>query len=170
MEQLSPQHNQFDSLLNQFNSGGLTRSEFLNTILESDQEDPRRGSSIDAVTLLARPEVEERFAGTLNEVEFHSIRSLSYFHKAQIRLSEGEGDVRDDLENAAADSKRAGVEDVDWLHYVNATIAYLENDLPTLRDLSNKIETNKALVENFIAGLEERGAPNYLEDYAKPRK
>jgi len=36
--------------------------------------------------------------------------------------------------------------------------------------LVDVVQLNKELVQNFVDGLEERGYPDYLVDYSKPRE
>lgn len=147
----------------------INPSYFLDSVLELDQSDSERKSSLQATEILSQPEVIEVFQDAEERTRFYSIRSLTFFHKAQIRLSKGETDVKDDLERALQDSEEVGPQDEDWANYVRATIAYLDNNLEALRDLAEKINLNKSLVQNFVKGLEERGHPDYLSDYGKER-
>lgn len=151
-------------------SGELSPDSFLDKVLELDQADPERKSSLVAADVLSQSEIVAMFDNSDERVKFYSIRSLTFFHKAQIRLSQGDEDVGDDFNKALADSIEVGPQDEDWANYIRATIAYLENDLSSLKELSKKINLNKSLVQNFVEGLEERGYPEYLTDYAKERE
>lgn len=78
--------------------------------------------------------------------------------------------MKDDLEATIEDSTH--IEDPheeDWINYVKATIAYLDNDQVAVESLLNKINSNHSLVKNFITGLEERGFPDYTTDYSRDR-
>jgi hypothetical protein len=157
----------FDKLKNDLCSGQITPEDFLDTVMELDQSDPRRISAIRAVEILSNPEVESFFINTDESENFYNTRSISYVHKAQIRLSEGDTNVEDDLQNALSDSVKTDLED--WSNYIKATIAYLANDLEALKALVDTIIDNNALVRNFITGLEDRGHPDYLADCSKSR-
>lgn len=161
---------ELEGLAKSFVSGGISPDVFLDQILKLDQSDPERKSSLMASEILSRPEIVEKFQGTEEQTKFHSIRSLTFFHKAQIRLSKGETEVRNDLEIALQDTEEVGPQDEDWSNYIRATIAYLDNDLDSLKELSEKMNLNKSLVQNFVSGLEERGHPDYMADYAKERE
>lgn len=157
----------FVSLENKLFSGQIKPKDFLDTIMELDQSDPSRISALGAVETLSKPEIENLFINTEDIENFYSTRSLSYFHKAQIRLSAGDANFEGDFQNALSDSIKSGDPDEDWTNYIKATLAYLANDLETLKLLVDNIQCNNALVRNFIKGLEDRGRPDYLADYFK---
>lgn len=160
---------ELDNLCEKLLTERIEPGEFLDSVLDLDQSDPERKSSLRAVEVLSKPEIVELFENSSEKIQFYSVRSLSYFHKAQVRISEGDTDVEDDLKMALNDSLEAGSEDIDWTNYVKATIAYLNNDLEELKKLEGDIKLNRSLVRNFIQGLEERGRPDYLTDYGKLR-
>ncbi len=162
--------NSLVSLSKTFIAGEISPDHFLDKVLELDQADPGRKSSLQAAEILSQTEIVEAFQGIEVRTKFYSIRSLTFFHKAQIRLSKGETDVKGDLEIALQDSEEVGLQDEDWSNYIRATIAYLDSDLDSLKELSEKMRLNKSLVQNFVKGLEERGHPDYMEDYAKERE
>ncbi|MDB5265277.1 MAG: hypothetical protein JWN64_848 [Parcubacteria group bacterium] len=162
--------NSLENLSKTFAAGGISPDNFLDKVLELDQADRERKSSLLAAEILSQPEIVEAFQETQDRTKFYSIRSLTFFHKAQIRLSKGEADVKDDFERALHDSLEVGPQNEDWANYIRATIAYLDGDLDSLRGLSEKIHLNKSLVQNFVKGLEERGHPDYLADYSKERE
>ena len=82
----------------------------------------------------------------------------------------GDEGYLEDFAAALADSQKEGERSEDWSNYIQATIAYLTNDLEELKKYAEKLVLNKGIIMNFIGGLEERGQSKYLEDYAKPRK
>lgn len=174
MEKPPAQHNGFkntlEDLAQALTSEEVSPDDFLDKVLELDQSDPERKSSLVASEILSRPEIVEMFEGIEECTKFYSIRSLTFFHKAQIRLSNGDMDVKGDLHNALNDSIKVGHQDEDWANYIRATIAYLDSDLDSLREFSRNLHLNRSLVQNFVNGLLERGHPNYLEDYAKERE
>lgn len=158
----------FDKLENDLFSGQMKPKDFLDTIMELDQSDPSRISALRAVEILSQPEIESLFINTDDSENFYNTRSIAYFHKAQIRLSEGDVNVEGDFQNALSDSIKTG-DLADWTNYIKATLAYLANDLETLKSLVDNVQANNALVRNFIKGLEDRGYPDYLADYAQSR-
>ena len=148
----------------------VTPDTFLEGIFQLDQSDPERKSSLDAVEVLSNPNILEVCTGPEDRKKFYNLRSLTYFHRAQIRISNGETNIEDDLQSALRDSEAIGAEDEDWQNYIHATIAYLRGDLEILKKFAELPNLNKALVHNFVVGLEERGHPDYLTDYAKERE
>lgn len=164
-DRLPSPEQELDGLESRLLSGQVSPDQFLDRVLALDQADPRRTSSLHASEILSRPEVVKKFQTPEQREQFYSVRALMYFHKAQIRLSEGEVNVKDDLERSIEDSLKLGPEQEDWIVYVKATIAYLDNDLETLKELAQAVEINKAFVRSFVRGLEERGHPDYRADY-----
>ena len=98
-------------------------------------------------------------------MSFYNTRSISYFHKAQIRLSKEDVDVEGDLQIALSDSIKSGTDFTNWTNYIRATLAYLNNDVEEVKRLSTCPVLNKDFIRNFIKGLNERGRPDYLKDY-----
>ena len=158
-----------DILVSRLLSGEIDQKTFLKATFELDQSDPGRKSSIRAADILIRSEVSNLFVGTDDEIDFYNIRSITFFHKAQISLSEGQTEVFKDLEQALTDANQTGEDFRDWINYVQATIAYLKNDIEELEAFAENIHSNRELVQNFVNGLKERGFPNYVSDYLRPR-
>jgi hypothetical protein len=169
MPDINENPNGLNELTRRLLSEEMDRADFLVAVLALDQADPERKSSVLASELLMKPEISVRFVGTDEEVTFYSVRSLSLFHRVQIQIAEGHSEVMDDLQQVLSDSEQIGEDDMDWTNYVRATIAYLNNDSEELLRLVNVVRLNKELVQNFIDGLAERGHPDYLVDYSKPR-
>lgn len=163
------QEQQIASLGSKLSSGEIKPEIFLDRVLELDQSDPGRESSVSAADLLSDPRIAGIFTESEQQKGFYSIRSLTYFHRAQIRLSKEEAGAIEDLQRALEDSQTVGVESEDWSNYIRATIAYLNSDMDTLTALAGQVTLNKSLIQNFVEGLQERGHPDYLTDYAKPR-
>lgn len=158
----------FNKLKNDLFSGQINPKDFLDTVMELDQSDPSRISALRAVEILSKPEIESLYINSEDSENFYNTRSISYFHKAQIRLSEGDENVEGDFQNALSDSMK--ISDLaDWTNYIKATLAYLANDIETLKSLVDNVQDNNALVRNFIKGLQDRGYPDYLSDYSKSR-
>jgi len=141
---------QFDILMARLFSGSLEKVDFLNILLKLDQADPERKSAVRTAQILTTPRLVSVFIGSEAQADFYSLRSLTFFHKAQIRLSEGNTDVIEDLEQSLSDAKQLGDEYDDWATYVSATIAYLKNDVAEVRRLEAQLDLNKSLVQNFI--------------------
>ena len=161
----------FSELERELLSGRMSNSDFIEKVLEVDQSEPSRQSALEAVVLLSKPNIVELYINSPERITFYSVRSLSYFHKAQIRLSFGEVGVEDDLVQALRDAEEVDDEvSKDWQDYIKATIFYLRNDLNRLKEVAENITSNKSLVRNFVRGLEERGRPDYMLDYSKPRE
>ena len=160
-----------ESLKLQFLNGEISPEEFLETLYTWDQSEPTRAAALLNVKTLEDPQVADGFINSEYQSEFYDALGFFYFHQAQIYESREIPGIND-FKKALTCSQLSGVIDeptVDWQRYVGATIAYLQNDLFTLRSLHNENDTNAALVGNFIQGLERRGEPNYLEDYSAPR-
>ena len=147
----------FKTLEAQLFSGKITPKVFLKKIEDLDQDDRSRESSLRATEVLSHPAVEELLKDSPDRVMFYNLRSLSYFHKAQIRLRQGDMHVEDDLTKALNDSEEIAQQNVDWSNYIRATIAYLKNDMEEVQRYAVLLTENKSLVENFVLGLEERG-------------
>lgn len=152
--------------------GAMSPKAFILAIrdLDQDQFNPTRESSVKAAEILGKPEVIALFVGTEYEAMFYSIRSLTYFHRAQIRIKKGDDGYLEDFKAALEDSQKEGKWSEDWSNYIQATIAYLNGDLEGLKKYAQEVILNKGIVQNFIGGLEERGYSKYLEDYAKPHE
>jgi hypothetical protein len=150
-------------------AGETSPEVFILAVQDMDQSTPTRESAVEAADILGKPEVVALFLDTEYEAMFYGIRSLTYFHRAQIRIMKGDGGYLADFKSALEDSEKGGERSEDWSNYIQATIAYLNNDLDELKKYAEKLILNKGLVQNFIGGLEERGQPKYLDDYSKPR-
>ena len=161
----------FSELERELLSGRMSNSDFIEKVLEVDQSESSRQSALEAVVLLSKPNIVDLYINSPECASFYSVRSISYFHKAQIRLSLGEVEVEDDLMQALRDAEELDDEGYkDWQDYIKATIFYLRNDLNQLKEVAENITSNKSLVRNFVQGLEERGGPDYMLDYSKPRE
>jgi hypothetical protein len=160
---------QLDGLGADLLANKLSAEDFLDQVLALDQADPERKSALISAELLSRPDIIAVFQDPEDRAEFYRVRSLTYFHKAQIRCSKGEVNAKDDFGRALKDAETVEPVDAEWVNYIAATIAYLDNDLPRLKQLAETETLNKSLVQNFVQGLEERGGPDYLVDYAKKR-
>jgi hypothetical protein len=152
-------------------SSELNPSDFLHAIFELDQSDDLRTNALTNIQLLEQPDTVTLFEQSESKEEFYNIRSLTYFHIGQIHAYNEEGDILKDFKLALSDAERSGQDNQEWLWYVQATVAYLENDLTLLKELFEKLnpENNKTIVFNFIHGLETRGYPSYMEDMMAAR-
>lgn len=171
MESVERAKTPHEALKLQFLSGELSSKEFLETLYTWDQSEPTRAAALFNVKTLEDPQVANSFIGSEYQSEFYDALGFFYFHQAQIYEGR-EIPGLNDFKKALTYSRLCGVIDeptADWQRYVGATIAYLQNDLFTLRSLYNESDTNASLVRSFIQGLESRGVPNYLEDYGAPR-
>lgn len=157
-------------LESQLLAGETPPREFILAVRDLDQLISSRESAVKAAEILGKPEVMALFVGTEYEAMFYSIRSLTYFHRAQIRIKKGDGGYLEDFKAALEDSQKEGKWSEDWSNYIQATIAYLSGDLEGLKKYAEEVTLNKGIVQNFIGGFEERGYPKYLEDYAKPHE
>lgn len=153
-------------------SGELNFSDFLHAIFELDQSDDLRTNALTNIQLLEQPDIVTVFEQSESKEEFYNIRSLTYFHIGQIHAHNDKGDILNHFRRALSDAERSGQDNQEWLWYVHATVAYLENDLTLLKELFEKLrpENNKAIVFNFIHGLEARGYPSYMEDMMAARR
>ncbi len=158
------------TLESQLLTGETSPKAFILAVRDLDQFISTRESAVKAAEILGKPEVIALFVGTEYEAMFYSVRSLTYFHRAQIRIIKGDGGYLEDFKAALEDSQKEGTRSEDWSNYIQATIAYINNDLEELKKYAVKLVLNKGLIQNFIGGLEERGYSKYLEDCSKPQK
>lgn len=158
-------------LAGEFLDGGVSPEVFLSTLMELDQLEPTRAEALENIRVMEDPQVTDRFVGSEHQAEFYDHLGFFYFHRGQTLEAEGIGGLPE-FKKALTYSRLSDIVDdhmADWQRYVGATIAYLRNDLFTVRSLYNENDGNAALVRNFIQGLETRGEPNYVEDYRAPR-
>lgn len=170
-EAMETQPNKQKKLAEQFLNGEVSPEVFLSTLMELDQLEPTRAEALENIRVMEDPQVTDRFVGSDHQAEFYDHLGFFYFHRGQTLEAEGIGGLPE-FKKALTYSQLGGADDdhtADWLRYVGTTIAYLKNDIVTVRSLYNENDGNAALVRNFIQGLETRGEPNYVEDYRAPR-
>ena len=83
-------------------------------------------------------------------------------------MKEGEASEALSFFQASLQHAEQAHESEEWTAYVSATVAYFEQDLDKLQQAARSqviTGNNRAIVENMIKGLRERGSINYREDY-----
>ncbi len=103
--------------------------------------------------------VEKPYEPSENE-----IRSLDLLHEGQ------EAALRSDLKNALMKLKESLAvakkdNDMEWIAYIEGTLAYLNSDLTGLKACISHAGDNAHVLSRLAQGLERRGASNYAEDY-----
>lgn len=167
-EALRSNENTHNKLRVQLLSGLLSREDFLTALMDLDQAEPSRAASIKNVDLLTQPEIQAFFLGSEAESSYCFNLGFAYFHKAQISEFEN-GQGLSDFKNSLEMTLKSGEREDDWVRYIKATIAYLENNSDSLKELIQPGDANELLLRNMVKGLETRGAPSYFEDYSAPR-
>lgn len=92
------------------------------------------------------------------------IKSLDLFHEGQDATLDGDISVAIDKIKKSLDITKIDNDD-EWINYLEATIAYLNGDLITLKSLIDKVGNNKKILARLVNGLEKRGSVDYKEDY-----
>lgn len=104
-------------------------------------------------------------------MENKSQLSLDHFHTGQDIVGNDKEKALHYLKLSVEDIRGGTIDDKivgeDWKNYIKATIAYMENDLTKLEEISSSVtnQERKAIITRFIAGLKKRGKPDYNKDY-----
>lgn len=161
----NPQEKLKDDLLN----GRISPADFVDRVMELDQATTTRDQAEINVRLLTDPSVLKAFEQDEESTfEFNNLLSLSYFHVGQRKLLSGDMEAKSDFEKALAAAEKIGDESYEqWRHYIRATIAYLDKDIPKLERIAGQMEDNrnKNIVLNMISGLRQYGEIDYRRDY-----
>jgi len=158
----------YKDLKRQFLTGEIIPEEFQNKILELDQSTPDRNNSLKNIELLCDKEIVSWFTQNSEYLPMYSsLLSLTEFHVAQSKACDEKDDKEayEHFKKALEAGQKIYDENADWIIYIKATLAYLENDLVKLRKLTGQASANSKTLERLIHGLEKRGAPKYSEDY-----
>ncbi len=163
--ELMPQDTLKASLL----SGKLSPSEFIARILELDQSIPTRDHAEENVRVLIDPAVLPILEQDEDAAfELYNLISLSHFHVGQRKLAAGNEQGKSDFEAALRAAEKITDEGYEqWWRYIQATMAYIEKDIPTLERIAGEMAAggNKNIVLNMINGLRQYGTVDYRRDY-----
>jgi hypothetical protein len=156
----------------------ISRKEFLDAIAQLE-EVPGRTNAVANVALLTDPKVQEYFNASPEYKKYCEVTSASFFHIAQRQMI-AENNPREALKNfksAYEWSSKIKDEANEWRWYAEATIAYLDQDLPKLKAAQKKVielsgdgSPNALIVDRFVKRLESKQKPNYSEDYQTKSK
>lgn len=169
-----PQQNIHEELKQKLLSGELSLLDFRNKLVELDQSTLDRKYSLQNLELLSDPEIIS-FIEQKEEIvrkRYYNFLSLTEFHVGQYYACEYK-DQQKALEHfkKSLEAFEKGEVDEDyrqeWGIYIKGTIAYFEKDTDTLKDSMHLLgeKKNAEVLSRLLQGLEERGEPNYLEDY-----
>lgn len=101
----------------------------------------------------------------MSNESYESNSSLDLFHEGQELAAGGDIEMaRTKIEESIAIARNT--DDEQWLEYLEATIAYLDGDLETLRSHIANVGKNDQVLLRLADGLEKRGTPDYKEDYS----
>lgn len=126
------------------------------------------------IALLTRPEVARFFeAHPEHQFEYQNLLSLSYFHRGKseaLRQQNGEAAASFTLAVRHARAAEAHADEGyrPWTRYVEATLAYFESDLSTLKEVTGELEEgpNKEILRKLVRSLETDGRVDYAIGYA----
>lgn len=172
MEKFPPNNegekNQYDSLKEGLFNGSVSLEEVRDKLMEWDQSTPSRDASDENLKFLRDPQVVQYISQHPEAQEgYHGFLSFTEFHVAQ-RIAASNPTEAIEHFRKALESARVDQSDDSWAAYVEGSLLYMEGkEIP--EDLIGKAESsrNAQILRNFNAGLKERGAPSYMEDYAK---
>lgn len=160
--------NKYDSLKGDLFNGSISLEEARDKLMEWDQLTSSRDASDENLVFLRDPQIVE-YINQHPEAQdkYHGFLSFTEFHVAQRIASNNPVEAiehfRKALESAKVDKSNDS-----WAAYVEGSLLYLEGkEIP--EELIRKVESsrNAQILRNFNAGLKERGAPSYVEDYSK---
>lgn len=149
--------------------GRLSPSEYIAQILELDQSIPTRDHAEENVRVLTDPAVLPILEQDKDAAfELRNLLSLSYFHVGQRKLTAGNEQGKSDFEAALRAAEKITDEGYEqWRHYIQATMAYIDKDIPALERIVGEMEDggNRNIVLNMIEGLRKYGSVDYRRDY-----
>lgn len=148
----------------------LPPESFLKEMLHQDQSFTDNAGTIE---LLTRPEVSAFLdARPRYQLEYHNLLSVSYFHRGKDEALLGENGAAAASFSEALKHARVAESHGDegyrpWTRYVEATLAYFESDLGTLREVHGELEDsrNREIIGNLIRSLETDGKVDYRLAY-----
>lgn len=148
-------------------SKSISVDEFLNGIHELDQSTPNRDQAEPNIKLLADPEIKNIFEQDEDaKSEYYYLLSFSHFHVGQQRVDKNPDQALPHFETALEAAEKS--DDDDWRRYIQATIAYIKKDIPSMEIAYSGMEDgrrNKVVVGNMLQGLKEFGSVDYKRDY-----
>lgn len=138
---------------------------FLKEIFELDQSDTARSKAKECLERLESREAD--FVGSSLEDAYWNEVSLESLH-----IGQTEAIMNGDMEKSrkyflkAKAAAEKGISDA-WLAYIDGTLRYLDNDKVGLIETMDRAAENRSVLQKFLDGLNERGAPDYKVDYTK---
>lgn len=147
----------------------ISGKEFLQSILEIDQQDPSHRAAKKNLSVLFGGEIQNFFAGHKLEHKYKNILSLTHFHVGQTAAIE-----QNNYEKALAHFRNAldaSPEDADtqWTDYIRGTIAYFEQTPEVLEEMRDSLEPgrNKEVLDSLLTNLKEGDELDYESAYSE---
>jgi hypothetical protein len=166
----NPSENIFTSLKRQLLSEKISSKEFRDKLMELDQSTPDRANAKENLKLLTDPEIVQYVESQSGEIQkgYYQMLSFTEFHIGQAKALYENDPMRalQYFEKSLEDDYK-GYAFPENVSYKKAVIAYFNNDSDGLEKYIdvNAQGNNPKILVNMLKGLQERGSPNYKEDY-----
>ncbi len=158
-----------ESLLNK----QINPEDFLEEIKRKDQLTEDRVDCFENLKLLQDPDIEKYFVDASEDIskKYFQLLGLTLLHCAQLTGFADDcntDEVISFIEQAIV-AEEKGFAFAGNLAYKRATLAYFKKDIEGLKRYTDEYslhdDWNIPILKNMLKGLEERGFPNYKEDY-----
>lgn len=156
-----------------FLRGEMTAVQCIDQLMALDQSTADRAHATENLRFLSDPEVLAMIKGDPDAAfPLNDLLTLTHFHIGQRKLVAGDDSARDHFLAALDAGEKLHEQDAEyasWCAYVQATIAYCDRDMSTLRACVAQIqeESNRIIVQNMVRGLEQFGTVDYRRDYRR---
>jgi len=169
-EQENSSENIFINLKRQLLSEEISPKEFGDRLMELDQSTPDRVNAKENLKLLTDPEIIQYIENQSEEIQkgYYQMLSFTEFHIGQAKaLFENNPEEALEYFEKSLEDDYKGYAFPENISYKKAVIAYFSNDVDSLEsyvDLDAR-GNNPKILASMLKGLQERGSPNYKEDY-----
>ena len=151
----------------------ITPEDFLEEVKRKDQSTEERVDCFANLKLLQDPDIEKKFTDATEDIrkKYFQLLGLTFLHCAQLTGFREDCDLKDVISflEQAISSEEKGFAFAGNLAYKRATLAYFKKDIEGLKRYTDEYalydDWNIPILKNMLQGLEERGFPNYKEDY-----
>lgn len=171
IESISQPKREQDILKQKLLNGEMPPTEVYAKLLELDQSTQDRHQAIANYEILTN-EMVISFNQSQSQdaqTEYYRILGFTEFHLGQIKAIEDSAPEKAlSFFKASLEHALLAQEHDEWTAYVASTVAYFENDLKKIEEVSQSPEitgNNRKIVENMKKGLRERGGVDYKQDY-----